>query len=227
MNNSSISFETMDLGSVNPTSVPMELIEVGVSVNGLVGDYAKAFVNEAYRVNPGRANQVQLSEEEVLAYCDYLLTKRVEIINNECKDFRQLKSLYIPSFIQYVLSMIGKVVIRDYGLTIMPVVEEKSKMTLKQAYVISEKIGSFENDLQIVQDAMPRDINGNSDVMSTALIAGYVRSLKRVGHPAATYVTAFLNMSLRKETAFQTLYRIQYDDLEFISMALTTQKGLY
>lgn len=227
MNNSSINYQTMDLGSVNPTSVPMEVIEVQVSVNGLVGDYARAFVNEAYRVNPGKAKQVQLTEEEVLEYCNFLLTKRIEVIHNTCKDFRSLKSLYIPSFIQYVLSMIGKVINREYGLTIIPVAEDPSKAKLADMYLISEKIGSFERDLQIVQDAMPRDVYGNEDVMSTALIAGYVRSMKKVGHPASTYVTAFLNMSLRKETAFQTLYRIQYDDLEFISMALTTQKSIY
>lgn len=83
------------------------------------------------------------------------------------------------------------------------------------------------DDLQIVQDGMPRSSDGNVDVMSTALIAGYVRSLKRVEHVAATYVTAFLGMKLKEEVAMQTLYRVQYDDIEFIATALTSQRGLY
>jgi hypothetical protein len=105
--------------------------------------------------------------------------------------------------------------------------DKESDMTLERAYQISEKIGSFERDLQIVRDAMPRSMDGNPDVMSSALIAGYVRSYKPVGHPAATYVTAFSNMKLRQEMALSALYRIQYDDVSFIQMALTTQKGLY
>lgn len=227
MSKLSTNFEQMDLGSVQPISVQMETIEVNVEISSLVGNYAKAFVHEAYRVNPLRAEQVSLTEEELLDYCNYLLTKRIQVINNECNDFRKLKTLYIPSYIQYVLSMIGKVVNRQFGLTMVPVMSEASKMTFSEAVAISDKIGSFENDLQIVQDAMPRDIHGNDDVMSTALIAGYVRSTKVLNHPAATYVTAFLNMSLRKETAFQVLYRVQYDDLDFIATALTAQKGLY
>lgn len=220
-------FSQLDLNSAKPTSIPMELIEVTVSSDTIVKDYAKSFVREANRVNPRKAEQIALTEEEVLAYAQYLLTKRIEVVDGTCKDFGKLKSLYIPSFLQYVLSMIGVVVNREYGLKFVPVQDEKSKLTLAEAFKISEKIGSFIDDLQIVQDAMPRDVEGNSDVMSTALIAGYVRSFQKVTHPAATYVTAFLNMSLRKEAAFQALYRIQYDDVDFIAMALTSSKDLY
>lgn len=220
-------FTNMDLGTGKPISVPMETIEVQVSVSDLVGDYAKAFVKEVWRVNPLRAEQVKLTEEEVLEYCNYLLTKRIEVVNDSCYDFRKLKNLYIPSYVQYVLSMIGRLVARQYGITMMPVMEETSAMTFEEAIIISDKIGAFENDLQIVIDAMPRTIDGNPDVMSTALIAGYVRSLKVLEHPSATYVTAFLDMKLKQETAFQALYRVQYDDIEFIATALTRAKGLY
>lgn len=220
-------FDALDLGSVQPTSVPTETVEVAVGVDSLIGKYAVAFVNEAYRVNPLRAEQVQLTKDEVEKYCNYLLEKRVEVVHMNCPDFRKLKVLYIPSYVQYTLSMIGRVDLRDRGLTLMPVAEKQSDMTFEQALVVSEKIGSFERDLQIVQDAMPRDVHGNVDVMSTAMIAGYVRALSKVEHVSATYVTAFLGMKLKLETAFQALYRVQYDDVGFIASALTTQKGLF
>lgn len=227
MNNIKASLLDMDLGSVKPTSVPVETVEVGVSVGDLVLSYGRAFVQEGYRKNPARMAQINLTESEVTDYCEYLLTKRIECVNGTCQDYHRLKCLYIPAYIQYTLSMIGEVIIRDKGLKLIPVSSTTSELTFTDALKISEKIGMLIDDLCIVQDAMPRSSEGNRDVMSTALIAGYVRSLEKVEHVASTYVTAFLNMKLRQETAFAALYRVQYDDLEFIASALTTQRGLF
>lgn len=218
-------FNTLDLTGTKPISVPTETIHVEVTSDNLLGNYAKAFVAEAYRVAPLRAEQVKLTEEEVQNYCEFLLYQRVLCATNECKDFRKLKVLYIPVWIQYNLSMIGLVDIRDKGLRLVPTMAEP-KMTLDEAYVVSEKIGSFERDLQIVQDAMPRDFHGDKDVMSTALIAGYVRAIEKVEHVASTYVTAFLGMKLREEAAMSVLYRVQYDDVGYIANVLTTDKRI-
>lgn len=227
MNNGNAStFASLDLGSAKPTSVPMEGIEVKVE-GDLFGQYGVAFVKEAYRKNPLRAEQVKLTAEEVTAYSRYLLTKRIQSINGVCTDFRKLKALYIPAFIQYNLSMIGEVSIRDRGIKLIPVDSDPSQMTYEQALEISEKIGMFIDDLQIVQDAMPRESAGDLDVMSTALIAGYMRSLNPVKHVASTYAAAFMGLKLKEEMAFAALYRVQYDDIMFIMSALTTQRGLY
>lgn len=220
-------FKGLDIGSSKPTSVPNENVEVEIGSETLFGSYAKAFIAEARRVNPLRMEQIGLTVDEVEKYSQFLLERRVAYVNDACVDFRKLKPLYIPSFIQYNLAMVGKLILRDDGLTLIPVYNGPKPISLDKAYAISEKIGSLENDLQIVQDAMPRDVLGDVDVMSTALIAGYVRSIKPVEHVASTYVTAFLGMKLRQEAAFAVLYRVQYDDLNFISTALTTQKKLF
>lgn len=222
------SFNSMNLGSGQPISVPLETIEVLISAENLLGDYARAFVKEAYRVNPLRAEQVGLTSEEVAKYSHYLLVQRVANIHDECSVFRKLKCLYIPVWIQYNLSMIGEVTIRDKGLRLVPVMEQTTPtLSFEEALAISEKIGMFEDDLQIVQDAMPRSNAGDKDVMSTALIAGYVRSLEKVEHVSSTYVTTFLGMKLKEEMAFKILYRVQYDDAAFIASAITTQRGLF
>lgn len=225
-NNIASTFANLDLGSAKPTSVPMQIVEVKVE-GDLFGNYGVAFVKEAWRKNPLRAEQVCLTAEEVDAYARYLLTQRIKCINGTCTDFRKLKVLYIPVWIQYNLSMIGTVVIRDRGLTLKPVVNVASTMSLDEAIKISEKIGMFEDDLQIVQDAMPRTDSGDVDVMSTALIAGYMRSLNPVKHVASTYAAAFMGLKLREEAAFAALYRVQYDDITYIASALTSQRGLY
>lgn len=225
-NKNATTFASMDLGSVKPTSVPMQTIETLVD-GSLFGDYAHAFVREAYRKNPLRAEQVSLTAEEVEAYTQFLLTQRIKCVQGNCPDFRKLKVLYIPAWIQYNLAMIGEVYIRDRGIKLVPIQDSVSTMTLEEALKVSEKIGMFEDDLQIVQDAMPRDIKGDVDVMSTALIAGYMRSLNPVTHVAATYAAAFMGLKLKEEMAFAVLYRVQYDDIAFIASALTTQRGLF
>lgn len=224
--NVNASFNQLDLGSAKPISVPMETIEVKVE-GDLFEDYARAFVKEAYRKNPLRAEQVGLTADEVTDYIRFLLTKRIESISGNCSDFRKLKPLYVPVWIQYNLAMIGIVTIRDRGIKLVPVEEEPSNMTLAEALAVSEKIGMFIDDLQIVQDAMPRSDQGDIDVMSTALIAGYMRSLTPVKHVASTYASAFMGMKLKEEMAFAALYRVQYDDVAFIASALTTQRGLF
>jgi hypothetical protein len=221
--NNQIDFASMDLGSAKPTSVLAETIKV--TINGaLFGDFGKAFVREAYRVNPLRAEQVEITEDEVSNYCYYLLDKRIECVNGDCKDYRKLKQLYIPCWIQYNLSMIGRVIDRAYGLVFEPESESKSTMTYEEALAISNKIGAFEDDLQIVQDAMPRSVEGDKDVMSTALVADYVRSIRPVEHVSSTYVTAFMGMKLREEAAFKVLYRVQYDDVNFIAASILNER---
>jgi hypothetical protein len=222
-----LDFKNLDLGSSPPTSVPMEVVEVEISGDGIVQQYASAFVKEALRVAPERAKAVDLTSDEMVAYSLYLLSRLIEVINNDCKDFRRIKVLYVPTFLQFVLSTIGIVIDRQLGLKFVPVLEHASTLTYDEALSISEKIGSFEHDLQIVSDAMPREISGDENVMRTIVLAGYVRATRVIDHPVATYVSAFLNFTLRRESDFAVLYRVQYDDLAFIASALTTRKELY
>lgn len=225
--NNVMDYHTLDLGTGAPTSVRMEVVKVEVTAEDMVADYARAFVKETYRVAPARAEQVKLSEDEMVNYAKFLLVKRIECVEDNCKDWRRLKSLYIPVFLQYALRMIGKVVIRKRGLTLVPVMTDRTTITLEEALAISNKVGAFEDDLQLVQDAMPRDNSGDVNVMSTALIAGYVRSMVEVEHVSDTYISAFLGMKLMEEQAFAVLYRVQYDDIEFIRSALTLNKRLF
>lgn len=218
-------FQSVDFGATKPTARQNDVVEVVIQPNQVLGNFAKAFVTEAERRNPLTFDRVGLTESEVEAYIHYLMSKRVESVRQECKDFRKLKLLWIPSFVQYSLRLVGLVTIYGEGLILTPIMKEPSTLTHADALVISEKIGAFSSDLQLVQDAMPRDVQGNVDVMSTALIAGYVCARKEV-HVAATYVCAFLGLKLQQETAFQVLYRLRYDDLEYLASALLTQKGL-
>lgn len=216
-------FQSLDLGTGSPTSVPMEIVEVQISSSDLLSNFARAFVSEAERKAPLKADRVKLSVEEVERYCGYLLFQRVASVKDECREWRKLKNLWIPSFVQYVMSQVGRVIVRQYGLTFMPTME-RVEMSFEEALAISEKIAAFESELQMVHDAMPRGPEGNLDVMSTALIAGYMRSTHVVEHVSATYAAAFLNLKLKQESAFAALYRVQYDDINYITSALVSSR---
>lgn len=223
----STNYEGMIIGASKPTAVPTEVIKVQISPTQLLGDYAKAFVTEAKRKNPLTYNVVELTVDEMIEYVKYLLAKRVECVENRCNDFRLLKVLYIPSYIQYILSQIGEYFNREIGIKLMPTIdtkEAKKIINYERALEISDKIRAFEDDLQMVKDAMPRDTQGNADVMSCALIADYVRAQHKVEHVASTYVAAFAGFKLEEELAFRVLYRIQYDDIAFITNALLQEK---
>lgn len=226
MENTKGNFQGLDFGTGSPSPVKMEVVYVQVRVDTLFKDYVHAFIAEAHRRMPLTAElDGALTEEELLAYAEFLLTQRIKTIEMSCSLWRKLKVLWIPSFIQYVLSTVGEVILRQYGLKFLPKLEQPSAMTFDEAAVISDKISAFEEKLQMVRDAMPRGIEGDVDVMTCAIIDGYIRTREMVSHPSATYVAAFLNATLEKELAFKSLYRIQYDDLEFIRSAMIAGSG--
>lgn len=224
-----MNFENLDLTGIRPTSVPLETIEVSIDPAVMVDDYAKAFRLELLRNEPRRFEQVNLTEEEIIKYCRYILRQRIACVTDTCKDWRIIKNLWIPIFIQYSISLVGLVIIPERGLKLMPVMDktdEVEELSLSEALEISGRIGLFSKTVQMRLDAMPRSKYGDQDTMSCALIAGYVRTLAPSGveHPVATYIAAFMGFSIKREREFAVLYRVQYDDLEFIRAALTNNR---
>lgn len=219
-------FKTLDFGSGDPASVEMETIQVVLSCEETLEAYGRAFVEEGYRKAPLIADHVGLTANEMKDYCAFLLAQRIGSVHGDCPLFRKLKLLWIPSWIQFGLSQIGFVTVRDYGLRLEPVTDGSKTISYDEALAISEKIAAFEPYLQVVRDAMPRAIDGDIDTMSKAIIGGYVRSFTRTKTAVSTYVSAFWNAHLQEENIFKMLYRVQYDDVGYIRAALTSEKGI-
>lgn len=217
-------FQSIDFGVSQEHPTIMQTIIVTVNPSSLLSDYAKAFVEEAYRLNYDKAKMVDLKAEEVFNYLSYLLTKRLQVVEGSCPDFRNLKLLMIPAYFQYVLTLIGVCEDRQIGLKFVPNLSSKSEMTFEDAVSVSEKIASFEDELQLVHDAMPRDIAGDINFMSTALIGEYVAACRKLDHPMVTYCTAFMDMKLQEEATYGVLYRRLYGDKNVIAQALIAEK---
>lgn len=212
--------------AVKPTAAKSETIEVVIDPKTILSNYAVNFVSEGFRKHPLLANSMKLQASEVRDYALYLLKLRVDMVNGDHSKNRIARSLFVPAWLQYTISNIGTFEIRELGLIFTPVISVDT-ISDEEAMAISNRIGAFVDTLQIHQDAFPRDTKGDQDVMTTALIADYVRAVKQVSHPVATYVTAFLGLKLREENAFALLYRVQYDDVNYLQHALDAERGLF
>jgi len=220
-------FNSIDIGLQPEITVPLRKVRIQISSQHTVAEYARSFVKIARRKRPLQAEQVGLTEEEMVNYAQFLLAERIKIIDNDCPNYRKLKTLWIPSFLQLALSLVGTVVDRSFALKIIPTFEEKVALAkFEDALDISDKVGMFEDCMSMHLDAMPRSIEGNEDVMSCACIADHIRSYKSVGHPIAVYVAAFLSNTL-EDKIYEILYPKLRDPIDYISVALVKHGGIY
>lgn len=208
--------------TANPIPVENEKIMVTIEPAELLNDYANNFVAEGYRKNPLLAQVVNITAEEVAQYARYLLKARIQHVNGDFSSFRDQNLLFVPAWIEYTISNVGELTVRELGLTFIPNMEGDT-ISYDEAKLISDKIRKFEGTLQVVTTAFPKDKSGDPDLMTTAVISNYVRSTKELQHPVTTYLTAFLGMKLREENAFKVLYRIQYDDINYLARALDSE----
>lgn len=196
-----------------PTS--MRTIAVKVHVSNGLKQFNHAFVQEAGRKNPLMADRVNLTEEELYAYEEFLLKNRVDVVKLESRNFKQLKRLAMPCFVERVLTDVGEVMIRDRALSIKPVYDGGEVISLEEAIAISDKVDAFYDDLAVVEGAMPGDPNGNPEVMTLALIEGYVMGMGDYNDPLVEYICYALGL-LMEETQFNALYYMRYDDVRTI-----------
>lgn len=216
----------LDFGT-KPISAKLESIEVKIDTALILEDFAKAYLKELNRRNPQRFEASSLTEESLNNYFVGLVKIRVLSIGNEgYKDWRKAKQLYIPSWIEFALSRIGKVRDNRRGLEFYPVMEN-TDVNLDEMLGVSNELHAFvEDGIVLHKDAFPRKDEGDYEVMSMAIMDGYVQSIDDKSHPVASYIAAFLGFSLKKEIDFKMLYRIRYDDTDFIRSALLSEVTL-
>lgn len=221
----SINLDELELVHCLATPIETEVITVKVSTNQLSLGYVSALINRLCtdelgerilrtlpKVQKESYEKCPLNEKNLERYLKFLLEQRCLYIADKCTLWGRLRGLYIPSYWQFVLSMIGEVRVRARGIVIKPVAAESSDMDIEEAYCISRQLLEFEEVIHLHNAAMPRTKEGHTDVMTSALIADRVRSMTDSVHPALAYVVAIADMKLAEETKFAVLYRIQYDD---------------
>lgn len=213
-----------DFGT-KPTTTSLDIIKVALDETIILKDFAKAYANELFRRNPAKAEEINLTASELQTYFTGIIAIRVKAIEGNCKDWRQAKLLAIPTWIQFVISQIGEVVDVERGLKFVPSFDRE--YDINELLDVSTRLSSFSNDgVTMHRDAFPRDNEGDVDLMSMAIIDGYVKSMSATAHPITSYISAFLGAKLEEEAAFKILYRVRYDDVEFIRTMLMHEESL-
>lgn len=217
------------------TTNSLEKIHVAIDPKVMIGNFAQSYRNELRRRNFEKYDSDPLTVEEFNLYFQRLVKLRIMSVEDDCPDWRQARQLYIPSWIEAVISMLGKVVDTERGMVIIPSFElewtyrdkkiDGSKGTIDEMLDFSLRLGSFREDgLVLHKDAFPRVPDGDKDVMMMAIIDGYVKSQLKVAHPIAGYIAGFLGMKLQQEQTFKLLYRVRYDDINYITEMLLREE---
>lgn len=237
-------FSKMDFGTLVSTN-DYQVITLKIDPKFMIGEYADAFAKDLHRRNPLRyeAIEKQLSQlmnekdeahesglvkdiqvgtfsEEIEYYVIGLLKLRVQVVYDECREWRRAKRLGIPPYIQFVLSMVGRVIDTTHGRKFVPEIDELSEFDMNRLLRISSILRTFEDDgVVLLFDSMPRSKDGDADAMSYAIIDSYVKGIDRT-EVAKSYVSAFLGMKLKKESEFKAIYSVRYDNADFVKDCL-------
>lgn len=223
-------FMNLCLGCSKPTPVETIKVEVEISDMNLFSQYARGFVIECSRCNPLKFDKCNLTPEKMETYVRFIIQERVKLCSDQYVKTYRLKMLYIPCWLEKVIQTIGRVEMRDIGLTLLPKLpEDWVDIDFDKDGIadIAEEVGAFEEDVEMVHDAFFKKREGDKDVMSCALIANYVRAIKPVQHVVSTYIAAFAGFKVSEAMSLAILYRISYDDVNFIQDALMHTRDIF
>lgn len=207
--------------AVSPSPSDYDTLEVIINPEMMVHDYVEAILDQAYAKNKPMADRANITLQELADYFKFLVLKRVEWVNGTATNRNQLQLMWIPAFIDLVLTDIGIVEVREFGIKIVPTSEESSSdvMTLDEALAVSSKLGRFSNYITMFRDQFPRKMSGDLEVMSTALLDGYMKSFSPMVTPGARFVSAYLGNQLRQKEVLSALFRVSYEPENFLKQA--------
>lgn len=212
----------LDFGT-KPSTAHLDKIVVYLDPT-MLDDYGKAYLKEARRVNPKRFETIfsdtEKAEADMTRYLQGILAIRLECISPEgCKNWRRAKALQIPAFVQFAISEVGEVIDRTYGLKFIPRMDPEvdTQYDIDWMLDFSDNLAAFKDEgLAAEKDAFPRGNEGDPDVMNYVVVDSYVMGRTDTQTPIGSYVAAFLGFKLKEEITFKMLYRVRYDDVDFI-----------
>lgn len=218
-------FTKLVLGTPASTPLPTQVVVVTIGDNRFINKYVNALwgkiVDEASLMRKDLSlladdefADCPLTKENLHDYLLFLLDRRIAFVNQECREWFRTKALYIPDYWQFLLSCIGEVDVRSQGIRLKPKTREASKMSMDQALIFSEQLSQFKEFIYMEKTAFPKSIEGDVEVMSSALIADQVRSMNHDVPPLHQFVVGCADFKLERESAFAMLYRVRYADTD-------------
>jgi len=205
---------------VKPSPSHYDVIEMEISPDRFVGDYAKAFLDQVWSVDEPLANRVNINEQELIDYIYFLIAQRVNFVNGVKSNGFKLQKLWIPAFVDLLLTEIGEVQIREFGITIKPVLGDIDVISFDEALNTSVKLSRFSDKISMYTNQFPRTPEGDVEVMSTAFVDEYLKSFSNTISPASRFVAAYLGNQLKAKEVLRGLFRVSYEPVDYMSQVI-------
>lgn len=201
-------------------------VEVKINATQMLQDFSNSFYLELSRANDRLVDRVQITAGEIMQYFTGILQLRIMDVQGGNK-FRKYESqMYMPAWIQFSISQIGQVIDTTYGLTFNPTMDFE-ELDIDTMLKTSSKLKYFRDaGVELLNRAFPRSIQGDANFMTLAVIKGKVASYKEGQSPLSMYLAAFLDSTIEEHMTLRGLYRIEYQDVEYVKRVLETTGGL-
>lgn len=228
---------------------PENIQTVDVTVFGEASPF-RSYINEvvehltsvAYRV---RYNLMP-TPEELMNYMFTIVADRVHRTGGKHKlvvirNPRQV--INVPAFLNIMIRHIGVVDISEQGVTLRPVLSEDiykgpttnpfeddsqdaspkfELLTEADMLRISQRIGHLARHGVVFAEGMPREIEGDFEVMTMELIGNDIRSGDAKAHYTKAVIAGFLGLQGYKRAVGESHFRVKYGDIKTIQALVYT-----
>lgn len=221
------SLNDFDLNDISEPS-PSEFtnVEVKIDPTDLLQDFSSAFYYELFRTQDRLVDKVEITSEELNDYFLGILYLRILDVekNNKFKKFES--QILMPAWISFAISQIGEVIDTDYGFKFVPTMDF-DKLDIDALMKTASKLKYFQDaGVELLSRAFPRTTDGDPNFMTLAVIKGEVRSYHKDNDPLSIYLSAFLDSTIKEQNTLSSLYRISYQDVDYVGQVLKTTGGL-
>jgi len=160
-----------------PVGAPHEDVMVEIDLDWVFPKFIRLVYNRLIMAVEIRGGTLSITEEEVLRYCTTLIDSRVKY----CMRFRngvppvvdKYTPAAVPTALEKILSLIGRVKVPEYGITFLPTFQPTVElMTVSEFNVTTQKLQTImlSDGITFGEVAYDKNPEGNVDFMSMQVL---------------------------------------------------------
>ena len=196
----------MQEAKVSTTIVDEE--EFIIDPNIWIPIFSSKLVDKLAYKNKYLSESLKLTEDEVVKLSLFAIKTRIDYCNGKKVSRAQMNQLFIPVWIEAVISKIGIIELQDYGLKLIPVCDV-DVISYEEAVKISSRLKQTRVDLAITDSWLDSSRLGDVEVMSMVIIDDLVKGMTPNSGKYA-FLTSFLHATIRNDSLLKTLFRVSY-----------------
>lgn len=225
-------------GAIAPFPVNIETVDVVVfGESSPFHSYINEVVEHLSSVAYGARYNLMPTEEELKNYLFTIVADRVNRTGGQHKlvvirNPRQV--INVPAFLNIMIRHIGLVDISEQGVTLKPVLNwdltkrhahttdengnlkepEFTLLTEEQMLRVSQRIGHLARHGVVFAEGLPREIDGDFEVMTMEMIGDELRSGDARAHYSKAVIAGFLGLQGYKRAVGESHFRVKYGDIK-------------